>query len=421
MLNAVMLGVETGAFGQFTRAGHISAKAARALLDPLRLGMVYNAACNEVGYDHAAPAKVSLDDVRNPVARKAVTEMLKQVRAIVQAHGRPDFIHVELARDIGKSAEERDKITKGIEEQNKKRGKSRADLEDLLGRRAVGDELLRYELWKEQNGFCLYSGEPIRPDWIGSGDNLVQVDHILPWGRFGDDSFHNKTLCLASANQAKKNRTPHEWYDQAGLDWTLFAARVEACKAMKGRKKGGFYLRKNATEVEETFRNRNLGDTRYATRLLLGMLARLYPSDGELHVLARPGQLTAKLRRAWGLDDLKKDENGNRLEDDRHHALDAIVVAATTQAMLQRLTVAVQEAKRQGLPRGFDFTQAPPPAAGFREVVRATVQNVFVSRADRHRARGEAHAATIKRVETVNGVDTVFERKPVQDLTLKPT
>ena len=140
---------------------------------------------------------------------------------------------------------------------------------------------------------------------------------------------------------------------------------------MKGRKKGGFYLRKNAKEVEETFRNRNLGDTRYATRLLLDMLARLYPKDGKLHVLARPGQLTAKLRRAWGLEDLKKDDKGNRLEDDRHHALDAIVVAATSQAMLQRLTIAVQEAERQGVPRGFDFTQAPPPAAGFREVVRA--------------------------------------------------
>jgi CRISPR-associated endonuclease Csn1 len=418
MLDAVMQAVEKGTFGHFTRAGHISAKVARNLLEPLLRGQDYRAACDEVGYDHDNRTSISLEDVRNPVARKAVTEMCKQVRAIVQAHGLPDYIHVELARDIGKSAEERDKITKGIEDQNKKRSKSRQDLEELLERRLVGDELLRFELWKEQNGWCLYSGEQIKLEWIASDDNRVQIDHILPWSRFGDDSFTNKTLCLASANQAKKNRTPYEWYEEEGLDWPLFSSRVEGCKEMKGRKKSGFYLRKNAKEVEETFRNRNLGDTRYATRLLLDMLARLYPKDGKLHVLARPGQLTAKLRRAWGLDDLKKDEKGNRLEDDRHHALDAIVVAATTQAMLQRLTIAVQEAKRQGLPRGFDFTQAPPPAAGFREVVRATVGNVFVSRADRHRARGEAHAATIKRVEIVDGVETVFERKAVDKLTL---
>jgi CRISPR-associated endonuclease Csn1 len=50
--------------------------------------------------------------------------------------------------------------------------------------------------------------------------------------------------------------------------------------------------------------------------------------------------------------------------------------------------------------------------------VRATVESIFVSRAERRRARGEAHAATIKRVDTVNGVETVFERKAVEKLTL---
>ena len=287
-------------------------------------------------------------------------------------------------------------------------------MEELLERRPVGDELLRYELWKEQNGWCLYSGEQIKLEWIAGDDNRVQIDHILPWSRFGDDSFMNKTLCLASANQAKKNRTPYEWYEEEGLDWPLFSSRVEGCKEMKGRKKGGFYLRKNAKEVEETFKESQPWRHPLCHAVAAGHARSPIPKGRQAATFfARPGQLTAKLRRAWGLEDLKKDDKGNRLEDDRHHALDAIVVAATTQAMLQRLTIAVQEAKRQGLPRGFDFTQAPPPAAGFREVVRATVGNVFVSRADRHRARGEAHAATIKRVEVVDGVETVFERKAV--------
>ncbi len=420
ILEALMDGVATGRFHAFTRAGHISAKAARALIAPLARGLGYPDACTEVGYDHARRVEVRLCDVRNPVARKAVTEMVKQVRAMAHEFGGlPDFIHVELARDIGKSAEERDKITKGIEDRNKERDKARQRLEeDILGRPASLEELIRYELWKEQNGFCLYSGDYIEPAWIASGDNRVQVDHILPWGRFGDDSFANKTLCTARANQAKRGRTPFEWYEAEGLDWALFAARVDGCKEMKGRKKGGFYLRKNAAEVEERFKNRNLGDTRYATRLLLDLLARMYPADGKLHVLARPGQLTAKLRRTWGLDDLKKDADGNRLEDDRHHALDAIVVAATRQSMLMKLTTAAQEAKLRGDPRGFDFDHVPLPAAGFREVVRDVVHDVFVSRAERHRARGEAHAATIKRVREVNGAQVVSERKAVEKLTL---
>lgn len=410
-----MAAVEEGRFNQFTRAGHISAKAARALLPSLQQGKVYSEACEDVGYDHAARAEMNLEDVRNPVARKAVSEMLKQVRAIVQAYGPPDAIHVELARDIGKSAEERDKITRGIEDTNKRRDKARQEITDLLDRPVNAEELTRYELWKEQNGRCLYTDEPIPVEWITSADNNVQVDHILPWSRFGDDSFMNKTLCLAKANQDKKGRTPFEWFEAEGRDWARFTTQVEGCKQMKGRKKGAFYLRKNAREVEETFRNRNLGDTRYATRLLLDLVARHYPGAD---VRARPGPLTAKLRRAWGLDDLKKDETGKRVDNDQHHALDAIVVAAITQAMLQKLTKAAQEAERLGLPRGFDFTQVDLPAAGFREVVRDTVRNVFVSRADRHRARGEAHAATIKRVEDVDGTPTVFDRKAVENLTL---
>jgi len=337
---------------------------------------------------------------------------------MVKEYGLPAFIHVELARDIGKSAEERDKITKGIDDRNRQRDRLREELAGILGRQPRLDDLVRYELWKEQRGECLYTGDSIPADWLDAGDNRVQVDHILPWGRFGDDSFLNKTLCLASANQAKRGRTPFEWFEEEGLDWAAFAARVEGCKEMKGRKKGSFYLRKNAKEVEEAFRNRNLGDTRYATRLLMGMLARMYPDDGLVHVRARPGQLTAKLRRVWGVEDLKKGPDGKRLEDDRHHALDAIVLAATTQSMLQKLTTAAQEAKRKGLPRGFDFDHVPPPAAGFREVVRDVVQRVFVSRPERRRARGEAHAATIKQVREVDGEAVVFERKPIERLSL---
>ena len=415
ILEALMHGVDTGAFAQFTKAGHISAKAARRLLPALALGKVYSAACEDVGYNHAAQAEVKLEDVRNPTARKAVTEYLKQVRAMIKAYSMPDFIHIELARDIGIGAEERDKITKGIEDRNKQRDKLRAELQDLLRREPNLDDMIRYELWKEQNGFCLYTGDPIPFDVFAARDNRLQVDHILPWHRFGDDSFWNKTLCFAHANQAKKGRTPFEWLTEEGSNWDLFAERVERCKEMRGRKKGAFYLRKNAKEVEDTFRERNLNDTRYATRLLLGLLKQRYPG---VEVRARPGQLTAKLRRAWGLDDLKKDAKGNRLDDDRHHALDAIVVAATTQSMLQRLTTAAQEAIRLGKGRGFDFENLPPPALGFREVVRDVVDKVFVSRAERHRARGEAHAATIKQVREVDGKPVVFERKAVEKLSL---
>ena len=80
--------------------------------------------------------------------------------------------------------------------------------------------------------------------------------------------------------------------------------------------------------------------------------------------------------------------------------------------------MAAQEAERLGAPRGFDFDHVPLPAAGFREIVRDVIKDVFVSRAERRRARGEAHAATIKQVREIDGKAVVFERKAVEKLTL---
>jgi CRISPR-associated endonuclease Csn1 len=420
IVEALMHGVTDGAFGKFNGAGHISAKAARALLPHLARGLVYSDACKEVGYDHAARLEVSIADVRNPVARKALGEMLKQVRAIALAYkDKPiDLIHVELARDLGKGADEREKLRRGIEDRTAEKERRRGEFAELLHHAPSDEELLRFELWKEQNCRCLYSDELIPPQALAATDNSVQVDHILPWSRFGDDSFRNKTLCLASANQRKKGRTPFEWFSGDKPDeWALFTARVEACKSMKGGKKGGHYLRRNAAEVEERFKSRNLGDTRYATRLLLDLLARRFPKDGTVPVRARPGALTSKLRRAWGLEDIKKDADGRRREDDRHHALDALVVAATTQAALNDLTRAFQDAEQHG--RSRSLTHAiPEPWPGFRDAARAAVEKVFVSRAERRRARGEAHAATIRQVKERDGKMIVYERKAVE--ALKP-
>src|SRR5690606_4143086 len=154
----------------------------------------------------------------------------------------------------------------------------------------------------------------------------------------------------------------------------------------KGRKKRN-YLLKDARILEDKFRPRNLNDTRYAARLLADELRYLYPEGDGSRVRARPGPLTDRLRRAWGIQDLKKGPDGGRVADDRHHALGALVVAATTESALQRLTRAFQEAERRGSHR--DFTDFPPPWHGFAAEARAHYETVFVSRAERRRARGQ--------------------------------
>jgi CRISPR-associated endonuclease Csn1 len=445
---------ENGDFDGFSGAGHISAKAARAIIPGLLQGLTYDKACVLVGYDHTvsrerhafdlkdaggAPVfgkqalgrilkeeRVSASLIGSPTARKAIIEALKQVKALVEKFGLPDRIHVEMARDVGKSIEERGKIDRGIEKRNRQKDKLREDFSEKLGRLPLSvEELLRFELWGQQNGRCLYTDEYISPERLLDGNNTVQIDHILPWSRFGDDSFHNKTLCTAKANQNKKGRTPFEWFlaDKVPEAWDAFEARLRELPYMKGLKRRNYALR-NAVEVQERFRSSNLNDTRWACRVLLEALKQVLPDEkddkGDLRrrVFARPGALTDRLRRAWGLQWVKKDMDGNRIPDDRHHALDATIVAATTESLLNRATREIQELERQGNKNGDLLRNIHQPWPGFREEVLEQVGAAFVARAPRHRARGKVHDATILQIVQKDGEKKTYTRKTIDKLTM---
>lgn len=176
------------------------------------------------------------------------------------------------------------------------------------------------------------------------------------------------------------------------------------------------YLLKNAEEVAEKFRSRNLNDTRYAARLLTEAVKLFYPKGnrqekgGRRRIHTRPGALTSALRHAWGLEALKKID-GKRLSDDRHHALDALTVAAVSGAEIQSLTHSFQKCEQRGLSRPLREVDAPWP--NFRLHALRAYDDLFVARPERRRARGEGHAATIRRVETRDDRQIVYERKPI--------
>lgn len=431
-------------FSRFKGAGHISAKAARALIPHLEAGLRYDQACEAVGYDHAASrwskreqvadkagfnalVKAMGDEIANPIARKSLTEGLKQLWAMRNRWGLPYAVHIEMARDVGNSLEERRKIEKRLNDTTAQRNRERDEVREHLGIDDVSnDTLLRYRLWKEQGGKCLYTGAAIQITQVIATDNSVQVDHILPWSRFGDDSYNNKTLCVASANQQKRRATPFEWFSSQKTEeeWETFVARIETDNELRGFKKRN-YLLKNADEAAEKFKSRNLNDTRYACRLLAEAVKLFYPEGdrqekgGNRRVFTRPGGLTSALRHAWGVESLKK-VDGKRVEDARHHALDALVVAAIGEWEVQRLTRSYQEWEQKGLAR--PLRQVDPPwgdAASFRREVKEAYDSVFVARPERRRARGEGHAATIRQVKERDGALVIYERKSISDLSEK--
>lgn len=408
-------------FGQFRGTGHVSTAACRRLIPHLEAGLVYSEACQREGWDHAAIGLSRVQDVRNPVVSKILRECTRQIAVVLREFEPVDAVHLEMARDVGKSPEERQEIRKGMDERAAQRERNRQEFETLLGRRPNDEELLRYELWLEQNHRCPYTfpdeAAYIPPECLLATDNRVQVDHIFPYSRSGDDSFRNKVLCHVRANQEKGRRTPFEWFGEDAERWRLFEARIQGLKQMHPQKRRKLLARAFA-ERENQYRARHLNDTRYAMRVLRHELESSFPTLGSRRLFPRPGAITFLLRRAWGLDELKK---GGALGD-RDHALDAIVVACTTEALLNRLTRLHQELEELGTGRATPLVESPlggtPQARErFRQMVKAAAEAVFVSRPETRRGRGPVHDATLYGFERgADGEETQYERWNVWEL-----
>ena len=419
-VDKLMENVEAGKFATFKGTGNISAKAAQNLIPELLRGKTYDIACDEAGYNHTEGLDTSIRDIKNPVVQRALTQSIKQVEVLVRCYGRPSKIFVELMREVGKSADERGAIERGLNRRTSERDKNRKEFLDCVGITSCSsDDVQMYELLKEQNFRCPYCDTYLRPDAIVTSN--VQVDHIYPRSRSHEDGFVNKVATCISCNQRKRNRTPWEWIGENDTAWwDEFSARVKGltCKTEKKRRMQS----KSFKDRELDFIERNKVDTAYTSRALLRELRKLYPESysgganlkgGHRHVFPRPGQLTAMLRYAW----LGKRYKKNR-DDDRHHAMDALIVALVDEGLLQRLTKAYQNLETLGKQHKTTPNVEPPWDNFAEDAVAAYNAEWLVCRTENRRARGALHEETIRssRIDD-NGKQIFYERKPIENIT----
>lgn len=405
-----------------TSYGHLSVKALEKLLPHMRDGKLYMARDGSDSAMHAAgyrrrdeieaseldvlPSFQSLlnpdspdydplqSEINNPVVLRSLTELRKVVNAIIRKYGKPERIHLEMARDLKMSPKQRAEYQKRIRDFEKERDDAAKELE-LLRIVPNRDAIELYRLWKEQDHVCIYSGKTISSSDLFSGD--LDIDHIYPYSKSADDSMSNKVLCYAIENREKGNRTPCEWL--ADRDADRFEQVLQRAKNLPR----GKYKRFLSREVPEGFVNRDLNDTAWMARAARQYLARLFPKPH--HVLGVKGAHTALLRDRWELHSLLRDDGLNlkNREDHRHHALDAIVIALCDQTAIQRLTRACdfelrrKEARESGkriyhlraTGDGFDA-----PWEGFREAVGTALNGIWVSHRPRHKVSGPLHKET---------------------------
>ena len=365
--------------------GSLSSKAIKNII-PFIKEHKFDEACTLAGYNHSHSVtreqnenrelKDKLDllpknSLRNPVVEKILNQMVNVINSIIDdpALGKPDEIRIELARELKKSAKEREAATKSINQAKIKHEEFRKILQkEFFIPNPTRTDIIRYKLYKElaSTGYrTLYSNTYISPEKLFSKE--FDIEHIIPKARLFDDSFSNKTLEVRDVNLKKNDETAYDYIESNYSNEELkeYIDRVE--KFFKdGKDAFGNSISKakykkllmKGTEIGEGFIERDLRESQYIAKKAKQMLLEICTS-----VISTSGSITDKLREDWGLINTMKELNlpkykqlglteieerkdGIEIEkiidwtkrnDHRHHAMDALTVAFTKHNHIQYL------------------------------------------------------------------------------------
>ncbi len=447
--------------GSFTKSGHISVKVCNAIIPYLEQGMNYSDACTAAGYQFKGhcgndrsqllhPTDADYDNITSPVARRAISQTFKVINAIIRKQGQsPVFINVELAREMSKDFSERKKLESEMQSNQAQNERIMERLRTEFGLQSpTGQDLVKLKLYEQQQGVCPYSQKQMSITRIFDTD-YAEIDHIVPYSISFDDSYKNKVLVLAEENRNKRNRLPLQYLQGDRRDNFIVWVR----SSVRDHRKQQLLLKEQITkEDEERFKERNLQDTKTSSRFVLNYLndhLLFAPSQtGRIkRVTAVNGAVTSHMRKRWGIGKI-------RANGDLHHAVDALVVACTTDGMIRQVSrfAAYKECRYQpDADHSYLVDEAtgeivnvfPYPWPQFRKELeghlssdparvladlhlpmyvsgqlQAPQQPIFVSRMPTRKITGAAHKDTVKSPCALD-MDRVVVKRPLQDLTLK--
>ncbi|MFV0321953.1 MAG: type II CRISPR RNA-guided endonuclease Cas9 [Alphaproteobacteria bacterium] len=379
----------------------LSHKALKEIVPLLADGEDYSTALKQLGWlaslkGHNRPKLPPFPQIANPVVTRAAAQTRKVVNAYINQFGKPDYIHIEVATDFGKSSKKRNEEDREQNNYVAYLENMKENAKELLGRELTPKEFRKYRLWKEQDGFCLYSGRKIDIPHI-LDETKLEIDHAIPYSRSFDDSWRNMVLVYTDENRDKSDKTIYEYLKDDPKKWNQFKA---LCHNLDNPKKAAYISMENFdARKSDAFKNRALNDTRYMARFIadhlqkeLGGSHEIFASDHKAYVKVRPGRLTSFLRHQWGLGD--KDRNTHY-----HHAVDAAIIAASNQALVQSVS---ETLKGHTKPK-----DKPKPWPSFREDVLEETQEIFISHMPRRSHSGALHK------------ETIYGQKDSQDGTLR--
>ncbi len=371
--------------------------------------------------------------LRNPIVEQVIMETLRTVHDIWEECGHIDEIHVELGRSMKSTADQRKWMTERNMENERTNMRIKLMLLELKNDPSISDvrpyspiqqeilkiyeegalqelskedkdytdisyishlatptpaEITRYKLWLEQKYCSPYTGRPISLSKLFTP--AYQIEHVIPQGRFFDDSLSNKVICEAEVNQRKTNMLGLEFIKKCGGEIihcsTIGDVRVFKEEEYKQFIEDHYSLNKVKAQkllmddIPEDFIQRQMNDSRYISKVIIGLLSNVVREEGEIDAISKnvipcTGGITTRLKKDWGLIDKWNDiitprfqrmnqltqsdafghwenKDGKRvfqttlpLElridkkriDHRHHAMDALAIALASRNIISYL------------------------------------------------------------------------------------
>jgi len=300
-----------------------------------------------------------ISSVKNPMAMHSLFRLRKVVNLMLkEGYVTPDTkIHIEFSRDLN-DANKRWAIQTWQRENEKDRERCRKEIEKYIASPSDTD-ILKYQLWEEQNHKCLYTGDEIRiTDFLGDNP-LFDIEHTIPRSAGGDSTKMNLTLCSSRFNRdEKKTKLPAELVNHDEIlerikDWKekyeeldKQIRKISTKGATSKEEKDGIirrrhylilqrdywrgkYQRFTMAEVPEGFSRRQGTDISVISRY-----ARMYLKSVFKQVYIVKGIATSDFRKMWGIqEEYAKKERVNHV----HHCIDAITIACIGKAEYDKL------------------------------------------------------------------------------------
>ena len=288
-----------------------------------------------------------------PVVRHRLNVFYQELKNLVKDHGKPDAIHIEFVREDFMSDKKKTKYKQQSREGQKNHQEALKKLKAISTYSSSNisqDDIKKYRLLVAQDGQCLYTGEQLRKENLP----IYEIDHIFPQELGGPDAFYNIVLTTRNTNEKKGKQLPCEC---SFIEWNSYHTRVTSNKKIDKQKKNILLAseRGEATELIEKYTP--LHATSYIARLARDIACLTFDwqpgaKDENQKIFVFSGAITSRIAKKY---ELHKVLGSGKLtytkdrEDNRHHALDAMIIS-----YLRQYTRDEDKAKFFKLPKGKD-------------------------------------------------------------------